>query len=200
MKGSPNPNAAKAFAEFMLSDDGAEAVPGGRQLSPPVRTCRAPEGNPVARQKSDIMGLDNEYIEKEDAPDQEAFKKSCNEARLPRRTDMSGLHMKTRKLGQLDVSAIGLGCMTMTPIYGEPDEAEAIATIHRAVELGVTLIDTSDAYDAGAQRGAGRPRAEGPARQVHRSRRKFGNIRRPDGSTAASNGQPEYVRRRARRA
>jgi hypothetical protein len=53
--------------------------------------------------------------------------------------------MKTRRLGQLDVSAIGLGCMSMTPIYGEPSEPEAIATVHRAVELGVTLIDTSDA-------------------------------------------------------
>ena len=43
--------------------------------------------------------------------------------------------MERRKLGQLDVSAIGLGCATMTPFYGEPDPAEAVATIRRAVEL-----------------------------------------------------------------
>jgi aryl-alcohol dehydrogenase-like predicted oxidoreductase len=57
--------------------------------------------------------------------------------------------MNRRKLGSLEVSAIGLGCMSMTPIYGDPDPQEAIATIHRAVELGVDLIDTSDAYGAG---------------------------------------------------
>src|SRR5690348_16717143 len=57
--------------------------------------------------------------------------------------------MNRRKLGSLEVSAIGLGCMSMTPIYGDPDPQEAIATIRRAVELGVDLIDTSDAYGAG---------------------------------------------------
>jgi aryl-alcohol dehydrogenase-like predicted oxidoreductase len=54
--------------------------------------------------------------------------------------------MKRRRLGGLDVGALGLGCMSMTPIYGEPSEPEAIATIHRAIELGVDLVDTSDAY------------------------------------------------------
>src|SRR5690349_7313052 len=58
--------------------------------------------------------------------------------------------MKRRRLGPLEVSAVGLGCMSMTPIYGEPSEPEAIATIHRALELGVDFIDTSDAYGAGA--------------------------------------------------
>ena len=53
-----------------------------------------------------------------------------------------------RKLGALEVSAIGLGCMSMTPIYGVPDADEAIATVHRAPELGIDLIDTSDAYGA----------------------------------------------------
>ena len=57
--------------------------------------------------------------------------------------------MNRRKLGALEVSALGLGCMSMTPIYGDPDPQEAIATIHRAVELGVDMIDTSDAYGAG---------------------------------------------------
>ena len=51
--------------------------------------------------------------------------------------------MKRRQLGKLEVGAVGLGCMSMTPIYGEPSEPEAIAAIHHAVELGVDLIDTS---------------------------------------------------------
>ncbi|MDQ4136830.1 MAG: aldo/keto reductase, partial [Pseudomonadota bacterium] len=58
--------------------------------------------------------------------------------------------MKRRHLGGLEVSAIGLGCMSMTPIYGEPSEPEAVATVHRAIELGIDLVDTSDAYGFGA--------------------------------------------------
>ncbi|HKP56313.1 MAG TPA: aldo/keto reductase [Polyangiales bacterium] len=54
--------------------------------------------------------------------------------------------MHTRSLGKLNVSAIGLGCMGMSEFYGARDEAESIATIHRALELGVTLLDTADAY------------------------------------------------------
>ena len=53
-----------------------------------------------------------------------------------------------RKLGPLDVSAINLGTMSMTPIYGVPDPDEAIATLHRAPEIGIDFIDTSDAYGA----------------------------------------------------
>jgi aryl-alcohol dehydrogenase-like predicted oxidoreductase len=54
----------------------------------------------------------------------------------------------TRKLGSegLEVSALGLGCMGMSEFYGRADEDEAIATIHRALELGVTFIDTADMY------------------------------------------------------
>ena len=86
--------------------------------------------------------------------------------------------MQTRQIGPLRVSAIGLGCMGMTPIYGEPDQDECIATLHRAIELGVNFIDTADVYGAGAQRGAGRPRA-----------RKAGATRscwRPSSATCAS--------------
>jgi aryl-alcohol dehydrogenase-like predicted oxidoreductase len=54
--------------------------------------------------------------------------------------------METRKLGSLEVSALGLGCMGMSEFYGPSDEAESIATIHRAIELGITLLDTADAY------------------------------------------------------
>jgi aryl-alcohol dehydrogenase-like predicted oxidoreductase len=54
--------------------------------------------------------------------------------------------MQTRRLGGLEVSAIGLGCMGMSEFYGPRDETEAVATIHRAIELGVTLLDTADMY------------------------------------------------------
>src|SRR5574341_2359772 len=54
--------------------------------------------------------------------------------------------MQTRKLGGLEVSAIGLGCMGMSEFYGPRDESEAIATIHRSIELGCTLLDTADMY------------------------------------------------------
>jgi len=54
--------------------------------------------------------------------------------------------METRRLGDLEASAIGLGCMGMSEFYGPTDEQESIATIHRALELGVTLLDTADMY------------------------------------------------------
>ena len=57
--------------------------------------------------------------------------------------------MQIRQIGPLRVSAIGLGCMGMTPVYGEPDQDECIATLHRAIALGVSFIDTADMYGAG---------------------------------------------------
>src|SRR5437762_9805349 len=57
--------------------------------------------------------------------------------------------METRRLRGLEVSAIGLGCMGMSEFYGPTDEQEAVATIHRALDLGVTLLDTADAYGLG---------------------------------------------------
>ena len=99
--------------------------------------------------------------------------------------------MKTRRLGELQVSAIGLGCMSMTPIYGEPSEPEAIATIHRAVELGVTLIDTSDAYGFGANEELVGRALKGRRDKVVLAT-KFGNIRHPDGRQEVS-GKPAYV-------
>jgi aryl-alcohol dehydrogenase-like predicted oxidoreductase len=99
--------------------------------------------------------------------------------------------MKRRRLGALETSAIGLGCMSMTPIYGEPSEPEAISTIHRAIEFGIDLIDTSDAYGFGANE-----ELVGRALQGRRDRAvlatKFGNIRHPDGR-AAVDGRPDYV-------
>ena len=99
--------------------------------------------------------------------------------------------MKRRRLGDLETSAIGLGCMSMTPIYGEPSEPEAIATVHRAIELGVDLIDTSDAYGFGANEELiGRALAGRRDRVVLAT--KFGNIRHPDGRTAVD-GRAAYV-------
>ncbi|MDP6978486.1 MAG: aldo/keto reductase [Myxococcota bacterium] len=54
--------------------------------------------------------------------------------------------MKRRTLGALDVSAIGLGCMSMTDSYGKADPDEAEKTLHRAIEIGVTFFDTANAY------------------------------------------------------
>jgi aryl-alcohol dehydrogenase-like predicted oxidoreductase len=99
--------------------------------------------------------------------------------------------MQQRRLGPLGVSAIGLGCMGMTPIYGEPDEAECIATVHRAVELGVTLIDTADAYAAGRNEELVGRALQGRCDKVVLAT-KFGNIRKPDGGQDVD-GRPAYV-------
>jgi aryl-alcohol dehydrogenase-like predicted oxidoreductase len=101
--------------------------------------------------------------------------------------------MQKRKLGErLEVGAIGLGCMTMTSIYGPADDRESMRTIRRAAELGVTLIDTSDIYGNG-----GNERLVGQALKGIRERvvlaTKFGNIRR-DGKPDVD-GRPEHVRR-----
>jgi aryl-alcohol dehydrogenase-like predicted oxidoreductase len=100
--------------------------------------------------------------------------------------------MERRKLGQLDVSAIGLGCATMTPFYGEPDPAEAVATIRRAAELGIDLLDTSDAYGSGRNEEL-ISRAIAGRRSEYVIASKFGNLRRPDG-TPTADGRPEYVK------
>jgi aryl-alcohol dehydrogenase-like predicted oxidoreductase len=103
--------------------------------------------------------------------------------------------METRKLGQqgLEVSALGLGCMGMSDFYGSRDETESIATINRALDLGVTFLDTADMYGAGAN--------EELVGRVVRERRewivvatKFGNVRGSDGSFKGINGRPDYVR------
>lgn len=57
--------------------------------------------------------------------------------------------METRKLGGLEVAALGLGCMGMSPVYGATDDSESIKVIHRALDLGVNLLDTADIYGAG---------------------------------------------------
>jgi aryl-alcohol dehydrogenase-like predicted oxidoreductase len=102
--------------------------------------------------------------------------------------------MKYRKLGRNgpEVSALGLGCMVMSSMYGPADEAEAIATIREALDAGANFLDTSDYYGAGHNEGlVGRALADGyRARAVLAS--KFGNVKLPDGR-AGVNGRPEYV-------
>jgi aryl-alcohol dehydrogenase-like predicted oxidoreductase len=103
--------------------------------------------------------------------------------------------METRKLGKegLEVSALGLGCMGMSEFYGTTDEGEAIATIQRAIELGVTFLDTADMYGWGAnERLIGRAIA-GRRDQVVLAT-KFGSVRGPAGEFLGISGTPEYVR------
>src|SRR5262245_42460849 len=103
--------------------------------------------------------------------------------------------MKHRELGRsgLRVSALGLGCMGMSEFYAGRDDEESVRTIHRALDLGITFLDTADMY--------------GPftnevlvGKAIHDRRAsvvlatKFGNVRGADGSYAGINGSPEYAR------
>jgi aryl-alcohol dehydrogenase-like predicted oxidoreductase len=102
--------------------------------------------------------------------------------------------MRTRKLGQgLTVSAQGLGCMGMSEFYGPGDEAESVATIKEALDLGITFLDTADMYGPFTnERLVGRAIAGRRDEVVLAT--KFGNERAPDGSYLGINGRPEYVR------
>ena len=102
--------------------------------------------------------------------------------------------MKKRKLGEsLEVSAIGLGCMGMSDFYGRRDEAEAIATIHRALDLGVDFLDTADIYGVGRNEELVGRAIKGRRANVVLAT-KFGNVRNADGTFQGVNGRPEYVR------
>ncbi len=102
--------------------------------------------------------------------------------------------MKTRKLGSqgLTVSELGLGCMGMSEFYGTGDEAESIATIHRALELGVTLLDTADMYGPFTNE-----QLVGKAIASHRNQvvlaTKFGIQRSEDSGFRGINGSLDYV-------
>src|SRR6185312_10984464 len=103
-----------------------------------------------------------------------------------------GLRMQCRKLGSLEVSALGLGCATMTPFYGEPDRNEAIRTIRRARELGIDFLDSSDAYGNGRNEEL-IAEAVGANRGDYVIASKFGNVALQGGPRFAD-GRPEYLK------
>jgi aryl-alcohol dehydrogenase-like predicted oxidoreductase len=101
--------------------------------------------------------------------------------------------METRRLGGLTVSAIGLGCMGMSEFYGPTDEAESVATIHRALELGVTLLDTADMYGPFINEELVGRAIRGRRDQVVLAT-KCGIVRDAEKKTLRGlNGRPEYI-------
>jgi aryl-alcohol dehydrogenase-like predicted oxidoreductase len=94
----------------------------------------------------------------------------------------------------LTVSSLGLGCMGMSEFYGAADEATGIDTIHRALDLGVTFLDTADMYGPFTNEQLVGKAIQGRRDEVQLAT-KFGNERLPDGTRVGINGHPDYVRR-----
>jgi aryl-alcohol dehydrogenase-like predicted oxidoreductase len=103
--------------------------------------------------------------------------------------------MEKRKLGSqgLEVSALGLGCMGMSEFYGSRNDEESLSTIHRALDLGLTFLDTADMYGPFTNEQLVGRAVRGRRDQVVIAT-KFGNMRGEDGSYLGINGRPDYVR------
>jgi aryl-alcohol dehydrogenase-like predicted oxidoreductase len=101
--------------------------------------------------------------------------------------------MEQRRLGALAVSGIGLGCMGMSEFYGESDDARSIATIQRALDLGVSFLDTADMYGVGHNEELVGRAIKGRRDEVVLAT-KFGNVRGPKGERLGISGKPDYVR------
>ena len=104
--------------------------------------------------------------------------------------------MHLRKLGNSDltVSAIGLGCMSMSGTYGKSDDVESIAVVHQALDLGMNFIDSSDMYGWGHNEELLGRALKGRRDQVVLTT-KFGQVQSPDGKGNLVDGRPEYVGR-----
>jgi aryl-alcohol dehydrogenase-like predicted oxidoreductase len=113
-------------------------------------------------------------------------------------TTPTGPTLATRTLGttsSLTVSAMGLGCMGMSEFYGTGDEQQCLDTLHRALDLGVTFLDTADMYGPFTnEQLVGKAIGTGGRRDEVQLATKFGNERAPDGTRLGINGRPEYVR------